>query len=98
MHTENEYHRGEIFFINEGESSGSEQGGARPGIIVSNDIGNKHAPIVEVVYLTSREKKLMPTHVRIKSSPIPFTDLITASMSFTSRAFTEAFPSSHPLL
>lgn len=26
MHTENEYHRGEIFFINEGESSGSEQG------------------------------------------------------------------------
>lgn len=71
MHTENEYHRGEIFFINEGESSGSEQGGARPGIIVSNDVGNKHAPIVEVVYLTSREKKLMPTHVRIKSSPIP---------------------------
>lgn len=71
MHTENEYHRGEIFFINEGESSGSEQGGARLGIIVSNDIGNKHAPIVEVVYLTSREKKLMPTHVRIKSSPIP---------------------------
>ena len=54
MHTENEYHRGEIFFINEGESSGSEPGGARPGIIVSNDIGNKHAPIVEVVYLTSR--------------------------------------------
>lgn len=71
MHTENEYHRGEIFFINEGESSGSEQGGARPGIIVSNDVGNKHAPIVEVVYLTSREKKPMPTHVRIKSSPIP---------------------------
>lgn len=71
MYTENEYHRGEIFFINEGESSGSEQGGARPGIIVSNDIGNKHAPIVEVVYLTSREKKMMPTHVRIKSSPIP---------------------------
>lgn len=71
MHTENEYHRGEIFFINEGENSGSEQGGARPGIIVSNDVGNKHAPIVEVVYLTSREKKLMPTHVRIKSSPIP---------------------------
>lgn len=47
------------------------RGGARPGIIVSNDVGNKHAPIVEVVYLTSREKKLMPTHVRIKSSPIP---------------------------
>lgn len=29
MHTENNYHRGEIFFINEGESSGSEQGGGR---------------------------------------------------------------------
>lgn len=27
MYAENEYHRGEIFYINEGESSGSEQGG-----------------------------------------------------------------------
>ena len=53
------------------KTPGANRGGARPGIIVSNDVGNKHAPIVEVVYLTSREKKLMPTHVRIKSSPIP---------------------------
>lgn len=47
------------------------RGGARPGIIVSNDVGNEHAPIVEIVYLTSRDKKPMPTHVRIKSSPVP---------------------------
>lgn len=38
---------------------------------MSNDVGNKHAPIVEVVYLTTVNKKMMPTHVKIKSSPIP---------------------------
>ncbi len=72
MYIENEYHRGEIFYISDdGEATGSEQGGDRPGLIVSNDVGNKHAPIVEVVYLTTVNKKMMPTHVKIKSSPIP---------------------------
>lgn len=60
-----EYCRGDIFFITEGTYTGSEQSGGRPGVIVSNDLGNKHSPNVEVVFLTSREKKPMPTHVKV---------------------------------
>lgn len=60
-----EYCRGDIFFITEGTYTGSEQSGDRPGVIVSNDLGNKHSPNVEVVFLTSREKKPMPTHVEV---------------------------------
>lgn len=52
-----DYFRGDIFFITEGAYTGSEQNAGRPGVIVSNDIGNKHSPNVEVVFLTSREKK-----------------------------------------
>lgn len=62
--------RGDIYYVKDTEShSGSEQSGSRPGIIVSNDIGNAHAPIVEVVYLTGMRKKELPTHVRIYSAP-----------------------------
>lgn len=60
-----DYFRGDIFFITEGAYTGSEQNARRPGIIVSNDIGNKHSPNVKVVFLTSREKKPMPTHVDV---------------------------------
>lgn len=36
--------RGDIYFITGIEATGSEQGGERPAVIVSNDIGNKYAP------------------------------------------------------
>lgn len=41
------------------------QGGVRPVLIVQNDVGNKHAPTVEVIPLSSRIYKAnrMPTHV-----------------------------------
>lgn len=45
--------------------------GGRPAVIVSNDIGNNAGPILEVVYLTTQEKKPLPTHVRINSSRFP---------------------------
>lgn len=36
-----EFYRGEIFYIrNESEYSGNVQGGGRPAVIISNDIGN----------------------------------------------------------
>lgn len=63
--------RGDIYYIRVPlDVIGSEQGGNRPGIVVSNDIGNRHASVVEVVYLTGGyKKKQLPTHVRIQSSP-----------------------------
>ena len=61
------YFKGEIYYIYPRETVGCEQMGGRPGIIVSNDIGNNHSKIVEVVFLTTKEKKPLPTHVEINS-------------------------------
>lgn len=63
-------YRGEIYYIHAETATGSEQCGGRPAIIISNDTGNQHAPVVEVVYLTTQPKKPMPTHVEIHSAPV----------------------------
>lgn len=62
--------RGDIFYIKSGMTgkTGSEQGANRPAIIVSNNTGNYYAPVVEVVYLTTKEKKPMPTHANVMCS------------------------------
>lgn len=67
--------RGDIYFVTGTEATGSEQAGERPAIIVSNDTGNKYAPVVEVVYLTTKKKSLLPTHVHIHSAERPSTAL-----------------------
>lgn len=54
-----------------GAATGSEQEADRPAIIVSNDMGNKYAPVVEVVYLTTKKKAGLPTHVYIGSAERP---------------------------
>lgn len=64
-------YRGEIYYIHETEGTGSEQTGGRPGIIISNDIGNEHSPVVIIVYLTTQEKKILPTHVKINTATRP---------------------------
>ena len=63
-----EIKRGDILYVNPGENCGSEQAGGRPAIVVSNDMGNRYASVITVVFLTTREKKPMPTHVQIRSS------------------------------
>lgn len=63
--------RGDIYFVVGGAAVGSEQSANRPAVVVSNDIGNRFAPIVEVVYLTTRKKVGLPTHVFIGSAPKP---------------------------
>lgn len=67
--------RGDIVYIQMTEGVGGEIGGldCRPAIIVSNDAANRFSPVIEVVYLTTRRKKNLPTHVFIKSSPKPST-------------------------
>ena len=59
-------YRGDIWYIKQGGNTcGCEQFAGRPAIIVSNDTGNHYGNQVEVVYLTSKPKKPMPTHVDI---------------------------------
>lgn len=60
--------RGDIWYIESGYSTGSEQRPGRPAIIVSNDANNKHSSTVEMVYLTTAPKHDLPTHVTIRST------------------------------
>ena len=60
--------RGDIFYIRGGKTYagyGRQSDSGRPAIIVSNDAMNKTADYVEVVYLTTQEKKPLPTHCEI---------------------------------
>lgn len=59
--------RGDIYYVDFGEGDGSEQGGLRPALIVSNNKANRNSPVVTVVPLTARiwKKRYLPTHVRI---------------------------------
>lgn len=55
----------DIFYADLGSGIGSEQGGKRPVIIVSNNVCNEVSLIVTVIPLTTKAKKKMPTHVEI---------------------------------
>ncbi len=67
-------YRGEIYYVlPEGNEVGCEQRSGRPGIVVSNNLNNKNAATVEVVYLTTKEKKPLITHVFIDSAQRPST-------------------------
>ena len=68
-------YRGGIFYIERADTVGSEQKANRPAIIVSNNLNNKYSQVVEVVYLTTQQKKPLPTHVPINSAKYPGTAL-----------------------
>ncbi|MGM9617803.1 type II toxin-antitoxin system PemK/MazF family toxin [Butyricicoccus sp.] len=59
--------RGDIYYAQLDPVVGSEQGGTRPVMIVSNDRGNRFGPTVIVAPITSRKNRgnLLPTHMRI---------------------------------
>lgn len=62
-----EVRRGDIFYIANSKcyATNPENEAGRPGIVVSCDELNENSPSVEVVYLTTKDKKPMPTHVPI---------------------------------
>lgn len=57
--------RGDIYYAELNPVIGSEQGGTRPVLIISNDIGNKHSPTVIVAAITGRSKAKIPTHISV---------------------------------
>lgn len=61
-----EIRRGDLYLVDLNPFTGSEQGGKRPIVIVSNNIGNRYSPTVIVAPLTTQpENGFMPTHVHI---------------------------------
>lgn len=69
--TKQTYHRGDIYLADLSPVCGSEQGGMRHVIIIQNDTGNKHAPILIVATVTARvdKKTNQPTHYCIGKNP-----------------------------
>ena len=66
--------RGQIYWIEKSQykpAVGSMQTPGRPGIIVSNDANNNCALTLEIVSITSKPKKDLPTHCAINSVPKP---------------------------
>ena len=73
--------RGEIYYIEKQRlyaDTGSEQGAGRPAIIVSNNYANTSSGVYEVVFLTTKEKTELPTHVLIDNSRISLKEPSTA--------------------
>lgn len=60
-----EIKRGDIWYIESGYSTGSEQRSGCPAVVVSNDRNNQFSSTVEVIYLTTQPKRDLPTHVTI---------------------------------
>lgn len=63
--------RGEVWTCAFGINPGSEINNVRPAIIISNNIGNKNAPIVTVLPITKREERQC-THVRLEQSSFSY--------------------------
>lgn len=75
--------RGNIWFANLGSHSNtSVQGGTRPVIIISNNIGNAHSDTVNVVPMTRHLKKPdLPCHMKLYPNSITDThQLLDTSM------------------
>lgn len=68
----NNIRRGDIYYVRGYlDAVGSEQkanGRSRPAIVISNNIGNKYSKIKQVVYITTKNKNEIPTHVVINSA------------------------------
>lgn len=65
-----EIHRGDVFWIADTQTEvGSEYTKTRPAVIVSNEANNRYSANLEIVWLTTANKKPLPTHVTLYSAP-----------------------------
>ncbi|GFZ87171.1 hypothetical protein GCM10008018_36680 [Paenibacillus marchantiophytorum] len=61
--------RGNVYLADMSPVSGSEMGGIRAVVIVSNDINNRYSPVMTVIPITSQiAKSKLPTHVEVGTS------------------------------
>ena len=65
--------RGQIHWVDFDPIKGSEQGGRRPAVIVSNEIANQHSSVVVVVPMTTTpQRKTYPQNVPFPANdPLP---------------------------
>ena len=58
--------RGDIFYADLNQGTGSEQNGRRPVVILQNNKGNRHSTTTIAAMITSARKKRLPTHVWVR--------------------------------
>ncbi|WP_306796011.1 type II toxin-antitoxin system PemK/MazF family toxin [Lysinibacillus sphaericus] len=64
--------RGDIYIADLSGAIASEQKGEeRPVLIIQNDVGNRFAPTVIVVPLTTKCKRELPTHFKLEAGKTP---------------------------
>ena len=61
------FRRGEIWTVDLEPVVGSEQGKARPALIIQNDIGNLYSPVLIVAAITSGENARYDVQVEVKA-------------------------------
>ena len=63
--------RGQLYFADLSPVIGSEQGGARPVLVIQNDVGNRYSPTVIAAAITSQQNKAkLPTHIEISAKAV----------------------------
>lgn len=60
--------RADIWIATLGNPIGCEQRGTRPVLVIQNDVGNAHSPVVIVAAITRTSRRGMPTHVPIPAA------------------------------
>jgi mRNA interferase MazF len=65
--TQQRYRRGDIWTVDVEPVVGSEQGKARPALIIQNDIGNHYSPVLIVAAITSGDRARYDVQIEIKA-------------------------------
>jgi len=78
------FQRGDIYFVRLDSSTGSEQSGTRPAVILQNDVGNTYSPTLIVATLTSKTEKkaAQPTHCLVEPERLE-PSIVQAEQIFT---------------
>lgn len=68
MSEKDNVYRGEIYYVDFEQNTGSSVNGLRPALVISNDMGNQHGPTVIVAAMSSAIKAMwLPTHLIVEA-------------------------------
>ena len=71
MNDDRTYRMGDIVLVDIPNNIGHQQGGIRPAVVVSNNIGNSVSPTIKVLPITTkRTVSKQPTHVHFKKGTV----------------------------
>lgn len=66
--TQQRFRRGDIWTVDLEPVLGSEQGKARPALLIQNDIGNEYSPVLIVAAISSGERARYDVQVEVEAA------------------------------